>query len=193
MTASTKPITAAEPPKPRRQDLIALWAGIVFSFVFVAIIWLAGKRLDSIALLPDQGAAWYYWKLPAPTWITLGRPPGGCYLAQQLTILGPHLVCAEEQAAPHDRAAQGQPLGAGRERLLYPAALRADPHLVRRPGAGREHLQLAGGLVIVLAGLGPVDGEQPARDMFGGKKLPIKQELIRFAGLEIPRLLLRVG
>ena len=76
MTASAQPSTVAEPPKPRRQAPIALWAGIAFSFVFVAIIWLAGKRLDSIALLPDQGAAWYYWKLPAHFW-THVPPPGG--------------------------------------------------------------------------------------------------------------------
>ena len=31
MTASAQPITAAEPPKPRRKDLIALWAGVAFS------------------------------------------------------------------------------------------------------------------------------------------------------------------
>ena len=104
--------------------------------------------------------------------------------------LGPHLVCAEEQSALHDRPAQGQPLGAGRERLLYLPALRADPHLVRRSGAGREHLQLAG-LGDPLAGLGPVDGEQPARHVW-------RQEAADQAGdhplrAEIPRLHLRVG
>ena len=87
MTASAQPIAAAKPPKPRRKDLIALWAGVAFSFVFVAIIWLAGERLNSITLLPDQGAAWYYWKLPAPTWITRATA-WGFYLAHQLVIWG---------------------------------------------------------------------------------------------------------
>jgi hypothetical protein len=87
VTASAQPIAAAEPPKPRRKDLIALWAGVAFSAVLVAIIWLAGERLNSIALLPDQGAVWYYWKLPAPTWITRATA-WGFYLAHQLVIWG---------------------------------------------------------------------------------------------------------
>ncbi|TDQ42806.1 hypothetical protein [Aureibacillus halotolerans] len=48
----------------------AVWAlcgGIAFSFVFTYVIWLLGPRLESIELLPDQGATWYYWKLPNPT------------------------------------------------------------------------------------------------------------------------------
>jgi hypothetical protein len=45
----------------------ALWGGILFSLLFTGVIWWAGGRLDSIDLLPDQGASWYYWKLPNPT------------------------------------------------------------------------------------------------------------------------------
>ena len=51
----------------QRQDLRALWAGISFSLVWTGIIWLAGDRLAAIPKLPDQGAAWYFWKLPEPT------------------------------------------------------------------------------------------------------------------------------
>ncbi len=46
---------------------IALWGGISFSVAFTALIWWAGQRLASIPHLPDQGAAWYYWKLATPT------------------------------------------------------------------------------------------------------------------------------
>ena len=86
MTVTTPPVS---PPQstPRRQDQIALWAGVAFSLVFTAVIWLAGERLNSIPLLPDQGAAWYYWKLPAPTWITRATA-WGFYLAHQLVIWG---------------------------------------------------------------------------------------------------------
>jgi len=45
----------------------ALWLGIAFSLAFTALIAWAGPRLDAVRLLPDQGAAWYLWKLPAPT------------------------------------------------------------------------------------------------------------------------------
>jgi hypothetical protein len=45
----------------------ALWAGIIFSFVFTGVIWLVRPLMPQIEFLPDQGFAWYYWKLPEPT------------------------------------------------------------------------------------------------------------------------------
>jgi hypothetical protein len=55
--------------KPRAVR-IALWSGIGFSLAFTTLIWWAGQRLASVPHLPDQGAAWYYWKLAAPTFWT---------------------------------------------------------------------------------------------------------------------------
>jgi hypothetical protein len=49
---------------------IALWGGILFSVAFTALIWWAGQRLATVPHLPDQGAAWYYWKLSVPTFWT---------------------------------------------------------------------------------------------------------------------------
>ena len=47
--------------------------GLVFSACFTALIWLAGPRLQPFldTLLPDQGASWYYWKLPARDFTTM--------------------------------------------------------------------------------------------------------------------------
>jgi hypothetical protein len=53
-----------ESPRTAR---LALWGGISFSVVFTALIWWAGQRLTSVPHLPDQGAAWYFWKLATPT------------------------------------------------------------------------------------------------------------------------------
>ncbi len=47
-----------------RRDVLTLLGGILFSLAFTALIAWAGSRLDAIELLPDQGDAWYYWKLP---------------------------------------------------------------------------------------------------------------------------------
>jgi hypothetical protein len=49
---------------------LALWGGIAFSVIFTGIIWVLGDRLQAFPKLPDQGPAWYYWKLADPTWIT---------------------------------------------------------------------------------------------------------------------------
>jgi len=61
----------------------------IFSIIFIAIIWILGPNLQSFltTLLPDKGAAWYYWKLPA-------RNPQSMlivwalYLAHQFSIWG---------------------------------------------------------------------------------------------------------
>src|SRR5512136_3115650 len=50
-----------------RNAQVALWGGIGFAVAFTALIWWAGQRLASVPHLPDQGAAWYYWKLAKPT------------------------------------------------------------------------------------------------------------------------------
>jgi len=65
----------------------ALWGGILFSLLFTGVIWWAGGRLDRIELLPDEGASWYYWKLPEPTfWSRLTA--WGFYVLHQLASWG---------------------------------------------------------------------------------------------------------
>ncbi|HUV55039.1 MAG TPA: hypothetical protein VMW03_07535 [Candidatus Krumholzibacteriaceae bacterium] len=52
---------------PNRASPSQAWAAAVaFSAVFTAVIWLTGPSLQNFlaTLLPDQGASWYYWKLP---------------------------------------------------------------------------------------------------------------------------------
>lgn len=56
-------LSMAEPKTAK----IALWGGIAFSLAFTGLIWWAGARLATVPHLPDQGAAWYYWKLTTPT------------------------------------------------------------------------------------------------------------------------------
>jgi hypothetical protein len=69
----------------KRLDVIVLVGGILFSFAFLVLIWWAGPRLDAIELLPDQGASWYYWKLPEPTFWSRATA-WGFYLAHQITF-----------------------------------------------------------------------------------------------------------
>ena len=44
---------------------VLVW-GVLLSALLTGAAWWAGQAL-SVALLPDQGASWYYWKLPEPT------------------------------------------------------------------------------------------------------------------------------
>ena len=75
-------------PKPL-QSSTALWAGVVFSFVFTALIWWLGERLAPLrnTFAPDTGALHYFWKLPEPNWITRASA-WGLYLAHQFAIWG---------------------------------------------------------------------------------------------------------
>ena len=72
---------------PTRLDLRALWIGILFSLLFVGLIWLLGPYLDKIKLAPDQGASWYYWKLTNPT-LWSRATAWGFYLLHQFSFWG---------------------------------------------------------------------------------------------------------
>ena len=89
-------MAAAQRKTITNQSTLALWIGILFSLAFVALIWLAGSRLDSIYLLPDQGASWYYWKLPEPTlWTRLSV--WLLYAAHQIAIWGVIFLAQKER------------------------------------------------------------------------------------------------
>lgn len=65
----------------------ALWWGIGFSVLFTFIIYLVEPLLPKINFLPDQGASWYYWKLPEPTFWSRFTAWGG-YTLHQLAMWG---------------------------------------------------------------------------------------------------------
>ncbi|WP_229904255.1 hypothetical protein [Lentzea cavernae] len=70
--------------RPGRRVLV--W-GVVASALLTGLVWLLGQRLHGVALLPDQGASWYYWKLPDPTFWTRASAWVG-YAAHQLVSWG---------------------------------------------------------------------------------------------------------
>jgi hypothetical protein len=66
------------------------WAGgLVFTVMFTIVIWAVGKGLDPVlsTLLPDQGAAWYFWKLPSREFMTMFIV-WSFYLAHQFSLWG---------------------------------------------------------------------------------------------------------
>jgi hypothetical protein len=55
-------------PSVKTHSAYYAWVGgVAFAFGFTLLIWALGPLLQPFLdiLLPDQGAAWYYWKLPA--------------------------------------------------------------------------------------------------------------------------------
>ncbi len=64
----------------------ALVLGVLAVVALTGAVWLFGQGLH-VVLLPDQGAAWYYWKLPEPTvWTRLSAWLG--YAAHQVVSWG---------------------------------------------------------------------------------------------------------
>jgi len=66
------------------------WAGaVIFSIVFTFIIWFVGPFLEPFlsSLGPDQGASWYYWKLPTREFMTM-LIVWSFYLMHQFSIWG---------------------------------------------------------------------------------------------------------
>jgi len=75
-------------PKPNASKInssMAMWIGILASLAFTGFIWLIDPYMPQIDFLPDQGASWYLWKLPEPTfWSQFTAWTG--YFLHQITI-----------------------------------------------------------------------------------------------------------
>jgi hypothetical protein len=80
-------MSTAKTESQLRPDVVALWGGILFGLLFTALIWWARPIMEDVTLLPDQGVAWYYWKLPEPTFWTHATA-WGFYLMHQFAIWG---------------------------------------------------------------------------------------------------------
>jgi len=61
--------------------------GVLFAALFTLLIWLLGPWLKPFTdtLLPDQGAAWYYWKLPTRSSTTM-MITWAMYLGHQFSV-----------------------------------------------------------------------------------------------------------
>ncbi len=82
---STISTTSQSANKKGISSTAALWWGIAASLAFTALTWALGPFLPQIDFLPDTGYAWYYWKLPEPTFLSRTTAWGG-YLLHQVTV-----------------------------------------------------------------------------------------------------------
>lgn len=161
-----------------RTDLFVLWGGIVFSLAFTALIWWAGGRLDSIALFPDQGASWYYWRLPNPTFWTRASA-WGLYLAHQLSMWG-LIYYAQSRSlkyTPYLRKINIIALGVN---ALFISLHFLQTHLLYDGLAQDVSIWSSQASVVILL-VWVLLMENSRRGMFFGKKFSISKEIIRFA------------
>lgn len=87
MTTLQREENRLEKQAPEVSSYTALWAGIIFSLAFTALIYFVRPYLPQIDFLPDQGAAWYLWQLPEPTFWTRFSV-WSLYILHQVAIWG---------------------------------------------------------------------------------------------------------
>ncbi len=162
----------------KRFDTRALWGGIAFSLVFTALIWWAGARLDSISLLPDQGASWYYWKLPSPTFWTRATA-WGLYLAHQLSIWG-LIFYAQKHRPKYTTGLHKVNLLALGINAVFILLHFAQTHLLY-DGLAQDVSIWSSQVSVIILLIWVILIENPRRGMFFGKKVPISKEITRFA------------
>ena len=162
----------------QKLDSRYLFGGILFSIVFTFIIWWTGQRLTSVPHLPDQGASWYFWKLPAPTiWGQLTS--WGFYFLHQVSLW--YLIYyAQKRINQYTNGIHKVNLIA-----LGINAFFIFLHLIQTQiwydGLAQDTpiWSSQGSVIIMLVWILLMENKR--RGMFWGKRIPIKDEIIRWA------------
>ena len=80
-----------------------VWSiAIILAALATSCILFLQSSLDQVNLLPDQGAAWYFWKRPDPNFASQASAWGG-YLAHQFFIWGVIIWAKKNREALKDR------------------------------------------------------------------------------------------
>ncbi len=162
----------------RRQDFQAVLTGILFGLIFTGIISWAGQFLDRSSFLPDQGASWYFWKLPNPTFWTHATA-WGFYLAHQVTIWG-LIYYAQTRVKKYStglHTINKVALGANAFFILL--------HFIQTQfwydGLAQDVSIWSSQVSVVILLVWVLLMENSRRGLFFGKKMPISKQIISFA------------
>jgi hypothetical protein len=161
-----------------RGDIKALWIGVVFSLLFTILIWWLGPFLDKIALDPDQGASWYYWKLPNPTFWTRATA-WGFYLLHQFSLWG-LIYYAQTRVKKYSTKLHKVNYTALGVNAFFILLHVFQTHLWYDGLAQDVSIWSSQGSVVVLL-VWVLLMENRRRGMFFGKPLPLSKEIIRIA------------
>ncbi len=166
--------------RPPRRDVVAMWLGVGFAFVFTAIIYIASPSLDGFRaiLLPDQGASWYYWKLPEPTVITR-LSVWGMYLAHQFALWG-LIWYAQTRVRKYSSGLHPVNIAALAVNALFVVLHFIQTHVWYDGLAQDVSIFSSQGAVIVML-IWIMLMENNRRGVFAGKPLPIGKRVVQFA------------
>jgi hypothetical protein len=167
-----------EIPARRRSDVNAVWLGILFSLGFTGLISLASYRLEAIPHLPDQGAAWYYWRLIQPTFASRASA-WGLYALHQLSLWG-LIYFAQTRVRRYVSGLHPVNVAALGVNVLFIILHFAQTHLWYDGLAQDVSIFSSQGSVVLLL-VWVLLMENSRRGLFFGKKLPFSAGITRFA------------
>jgi hypothetical protein len=172
------PPSLAMKSTPMRKDVVALWLGILFSLLFTALIAWAGQFLDRSTFLPDQGASWYFWKLPNPTFWSRATAWGG-YLLHQLTLWG-LLFYAQSQRTRFTSGLHKINIIALAANAFFLLLHFAQTHLWY-DGLAQDVSIWSSQVSVVILLVWTLLMENNRRGLFAGKPAPIGKQIVQFA------------
>lgn len=166
-------------PKPQatRLDVLAMWGGVLFSLAFTALIWWAGGRLETFPKLPDQGPAWYYWKLAEPTALTRAIV-WGMYALHQVAIWG-LIYYAQTRVKKYTAGLHKVNIIALGVNALFILLHFVQTHVWYDGLAQDVSIFSSQGSVVLLL-VFVLIMENPRRGMFFGKRAPLREEVVRW-------------
>jgi hypothetical protein len=157
---------------------LALWGGVLFSFVFTAIIYVAGQRLQAVPHLPDSGIDWYYWRLAAPD--TMARITASGFYALHQVALWACIYYAQKNKTKYTPGLHGINLVAMGVNVLFTLLHFVQTHVWY--GALAEDVSIfssQGSVILLLVWV--LLMENGRRGLFFGKRLPIGKSILEFA------------
>ncbi len=161
-----------------RGDVLALVGGILFSLAFTGLIAWAGQYLASVPHLPDQGPAWYYWRLAQPTFWSHATA-WAFYLLHQVTFWA-LIYYAQTRVKRYTTGLHAVNWAALGANAFFIGLHFLQTHIWYDGLAQDVSIFTSQGSVVVLL-VWVLLMENQRRGMFWGKKLPIQQRIVRFA------------
>jgi hypothetical protein len=161
-----------------QSEMTPVWIGIVFSLAFTGLIWWLGPRLDAVQLVPDQGASWYYWKLPNPTLWTRATA-WGFYIVHQISMWG-LIYYAQTQLKKYSSKMRRVNYLALGVNALFILLHTLQTHLWY-DGLAQDVSIWSSQVSVIILLVWVLLMENNRRGMFFGKPLPISKEIIRVA------------
>jgi hypothetical protein len=158
-----------------RDRHILVW-GIIASVVLTGLIWLGGSIPASVYKLPDQGASWYYWKLPTPT-LWSRATAWSFFMAHQIAVW----ACIWwAQRAKLTYSSLLHPIN---YLLLGVNGLFIGLHFLQTyiwyDGLAQDTSIYSSQAAVVLLLVFVLIMETPRRGLFFGKRVPFRQEFLR--------------